>query len=395
MQSLQNIQLSPLSWDGTTLSLKPCGLQKLIPNHRFSFCWIYLLLLTWLTIRSSCPPSHHWASQGFHFAGLNPISLAGPSRWPGEGRNPEHINWTLGILRDRFLDTPSSPHTLHHWVPSYKHMVSPTIAVLMTQLYLCCLADISAWMKEHHLQLNLAKTELLVFPATPTLQHDFTIQIDSLTITPSSLVRNLRVIFDDQLTFKDHIAKTARSCRFALHNIRKIRPFLTQHAAQLLVQALVISRLDYCNALLAGLPSCTIKPLQMILKAAARLVFSEPKRAHVTPLYVSLHWLLVAARIKFKTLMLAYRTTTGSAPSYFHSFMTIYIPSRSLRSARERRLVVPSQRGTKSLSRTFSFTILGWWNELPTPIRNAESLKIFKRHLKTHLFSLHLTSASS
>ncbi len=73
------------------------------------------------------------------------------------------------------------------------------------------------------------------------------------------------------------IAKTARSCRFALHNIRKIIPFLTQHAAQLLVQALVISRLDYCNALLVGLPSCTIKPLQMIQDAEARLVFSKPK----------------------------------------------------------------------------------------------------------------------
>ncbi len=100
----------------------------------------------------------------------------------------------------------------------------------------------------------LAKTELLVFPATPTLQHDFTIQLGSSTITPSASVRNLGVIFDDQLTFKEHIAKTARSCRFALHNIRKIRPFLTEHAAQLLVQALVISRLDYGNALLAGLP---------------------------------------------------------------------------------------------------------------------------------------------
>ncbi len=42
-----------------------------------------------------------------------------------------------------------------------------------------CLVDISAWMKEHHLQLNLAKTELLVFPANPTLQHDFTIQLGS------------------------------------------------------------------------------------------------------------------------------------------------------------------------------------------------------------------------
>ncbi len=216
----------------------------------------------------------------------------------------------------------------------------PTVAARISG----CLADISAWMKEHHLQLNLAKTELLVFPATPTLQHDFTIQLGSSTITPSASVRNLGVIFDGQLTFKEHIAKTARSCRFALHNIRKIRPFLTEHAAQLLVQALVISRLDYCNALLAGLPSNTIKPLQMIQNAAARLVFNEPKRAHVTPLFVSLHWLPVAARIQFKTLMLANRTTTGSAPSYFHSLLWIYIPSRSLRSASERRLVVPSQR---------------------------------------------------
>ncbi len=135
-----------------------------------------------------------------------------------------------------------------------------------------------------HLQLNQAKTELLVFLDTQTLQHDFTIQLGSSTITPSSSVRNLGVIFDEQLTFKD---QTAQSCRFALHNIRKIRPFLTEHAAQLLVQALVISRLDYCNALLAGLPSNTIKPLQMIQNAAARLVFNEPKRAHVKSPIVS------------------------------------------------------------------------------------------------------------
>ncbi len=265
----------------------------------------------------------------------------------------------------------------------------PTVAARISG----CLADISAWMKEHHLQLNLAKTELLVIPATPSLQHDFSIQLCTSIITPSTSVRNLGVIFDDQLTFKEHIAKTARSCRFALHNIRKIRPFLTEHAAQLLVQALVVSRLDYCNALLAGLPSNTIKPLQMIQNAAARLVFNEPKRTHVTPLFISLHWLPVAARIKFKTLMLAYRTTTGSAPSYFHSLLRIYIPSRSLRSASERRLVVPSQRGSKSLSRTFSFTIPGWWNNLPTPIRNAGSLSIFKQQLKTHLFRHYLTSS--
>ncbi len=105
---------------------------------------------------------------------------------------------------------------------------------------------------------------------------------------------------------------------------------------------------------------------------------TSPKEPHVTPLFVSLHWLPVAARIQFKTLMLAYRTTTGSAPTYFHSLLRIYIPSRSLRSASEQRLVVPSQRGSKSLSRTFSFTVPGRWNDLPIPIRNAGSLSIFQ-----------------
>ncbi len=86
-------------------------------------------------------------------------------------------------------------------------------------------------------------------------------------------------------------------------------------------------------------------------------------------------------------------TERPQAQHYFHSLLRIYIPSRSLGSASERRLVVPSQRGSKSLSRTFSFTIPGWWNNLPTPIRNAGSLSIFKQQLKTHLFRHYLTSS--
>ncbi len=123
-------------------------------------------------------------------------------------------------------------------------------------------------------------------------------------------------MIDDKLNFLDHITKTAQSYRFALYNIRKIRPFLSEHASQLLIQALVLSRLDYCNTLLAGLPASSIKPLQLIQNAAAALIFNEPKITHVTPLFINLHWLPIAAHIKFKAIMFAFKTTSGSAPLY-------------------------------------------------------------------------------
>ncbi len=111
-------------------SLKPCESLKPTPNHQFSFCWICLPLLTLSITRSSCPPSHHWTSLGFHFAGLSLISLVGLSGWPGEGRNPKHINWSPGYPRDRFLDPSSTPHTLHH-NHSPEHSRSPFLAAGM------------------------------------------------------------------------------------------------------------------------------------------------------------------------------------------------------------------------------------------------------------------------
>ncbi|KAL3062001.1 hypothetical protein OYC64_010010 [Pagothenia borchgrevinki] len=162
---------------------------------------------------------------------------------------------------------------------------------------------------------------------------------------------------------------------------------------QLLVQALVISRLDYCNSLLAGLPACAIRPLQLIQNAATRLVFNLPKFSHTTPLLRSLHWLPVTARIHFKTLVLAYHAVNGSGPSYIQDMVKLYTPARALRSASAKLLAAPALRGGPKFpsAKTCRFAILApkWWNELPIDIRTAESLHIFWRRLKTHLFRLH------
>ena len=153
-------------------------------------------------------------------------------------------------------------------------------------------------MSAHHLRLILGKTELLFLPSKGCPLTDLSISIDNTTVVPSQTAKNLGVIFDNQLSFSVYITGTARSCRFSLYNIRKVRPLLTREATQLLVQSLVISHLDYCNVLLTGLPTSVIQPLQLIQNAAARLVYNQTKFSHVTPLFRNLHWLPISAHIK-------------------------------------------------------------------------------------------------
>ncbi|XP_064162051.1 uncharacterized protein LOC135238224 isoform X1 [Anguilla rostrata] len=203
--------------------------------------------------------------------------------------------------------------TVLNWIESYLSDRSFQVSARIT----ACLSDIQSWMVRHHLKLNPGNTIL----------------------TPSPSTRNLGVVMDNRLSLTEHISAVTRSCRFFLYNIRRIRPFLTTYSTQLLVQAVVLSRLDYCNSLLAGLPASSIRPLQLIQNAAARLVFNLPRHSHVTPLLTTLHWLPVMARIKFKTLVLAFKAARGSAPPYLRQLIRPYTPARPLRSAATCRLV--------------------------------------------------------
>jgi len=50
---------------------------------------------------------------------------------------------------------------------------------------------------------------------------------------------------------------------FFLRRLRSVRSQLGQDVTERLVCALVLSRLDYCNVVLAGLPASTLAPTQV------------------------------------------------------------------------------------------------------------------------------------
>ena len=82
---------------------------------------------------------------------------------------------------------------------------------------------------------------------------------------------------------KQHVCKVAAACFYQLRRLRQIRRRVGQDVTTRLVLALVTSRLDYCNSVLANLPQSTIEPLQRIQNAAARLIFDLGLWEHVTP----------------------------------------------------------------------------------------------------------------
>ena len=99
---------------------------------------------------------------------------------------------------------------------------------------------------------------------------------------------------------RDHVSRVARTCFFHLRRLLRLRRQLGRDVTARLVSALVLSRLDYCNAILVGLPQTTLSSLQRVLHAAARMVLNLRPCDHVTPALLELHWLPIAERIDFK-----------------------------------------------------------------------------------------------
>ena len=91
-----------------------------------------------------------------------------------------------------------------------------------------------------------------------------TIRVGDCDVSKVSVMRNLGAWFDDQLTMVVDITKISSAAFYHLHNIRRIRKYLSMDAAATLIHSFVSSRIDYCNSLLYGVPKCHIEKLQRV-----------------------------------------------------------------------------------------------------------------------------------
>ena len=233
-----------------------------------------------------------------------------------------------------------------------------------------CIKELRVWMARHRLMLNEDKTDfLLIGTRQQLLKVNFTrITLGSEVIECKPSVRNLGSWFDSQLNMSVHISKLCAAAFYHLHNISRIRRFLSFDSTKALVHALITSRVDYYNSLLYGLPATQLNKIQRVLNAAARLVCRSPRYCHITQLMYNLHWLPVNLRICSKVLSFVFKAIHGIAPSYI-SDLILENPNSSynLRLSSAGILLAFLYWKTKRTlgDRSFSVAAPTLWNKLP------------------------------
>ena len=103
-------------------------------------------------------------------------------------------------------------------------------------------------------------------------------------------------------------------------DLKRLRGYLTRDAALLAANALVKSRLDYCNSLFRSLSALDLRRLQCVQNSLARIV-ANTKYSHITPVRKSLHWLPIKHRSIFKVALLVYKFLHSGHPKYFEPFL--------------------------------------------------------------------------
>ena len=252
------------------------------------------------------------------------------------------------------------------------------------------LIDIKSWMDAVKLKMNPDITEYIMFGSRIQLSKCVTNSINVVEdlIESSECIRYLGGFLDSGMSFREHVKRKSRNAIVNFEKIRKIRSFLTEEAAEVLLLGLVMSHIDYGNCLLMGVPDITIKPYQRLQNMCAKLVLQKSKYDSATEALQRLHWLPIRARIEFKIVTITHQCVYGQAPDYLKCLLRKVSVNKQLRSAARKTydLEVPFNKAKTFGDRSFMYFAPLTWNQLPIDIKGEQNLVTFKHKCKTYFY---------
>ena len=239
------------------------------------------------------------------------------------------------------------------------------------------------------LKLNDSKPEFIMVGMRQNLEKagpDTVVKVGEDEIQNMKVVCDLGYHLDCELKSTVNVNKLSSYLYVTLWKISQIRHHLDMETTKMIVPALVLSKLDYCNSLLLGILDQNLRKLQRIQNIACMVIYRLNKHDHLTPHFINLHWLKIQERIIYNTATFVYKCIHDLASSYLSDLIDLQ-HGKQLRSANQIKLPVAKVR-TSIVARS-SFSVRGpkVWNELPLDVKTCETLDTFKRKLKMYLFT--------
>ncbi|CAH2099434.1 unnamed protein product [Euphydryas editha] len=150
------------------------------------------------------------------------------------------------------------------------------------------LKRIENWSESHTITLNPNKTKYLVFGTKKFLRElsdkDINIHLKGTRIDRVAEARNLGVIMDEKLRFHKHYINIVKNCYYRLKILYRFRDDIDVDLRIKLCESLVLSKLNYADAVTGPrLLSTTKRFIQQVQNACARYCFNIPSKEHVTP----------------------------------------------------------------------------------------------------------------
>ena len=171
-----------------------------------------------------------------------------------------------------------------------------------------------------------------------------------------------------------------------MRKIRHIRNYCSPNITKRLLNALVLSRIDYCCSLFYGIKNSEVIKIDRIIRSSVRLVHRLKRRDHaLTDTHqCNMKWLSFRKRCQFRLLCLTHKTLFLGRPAYLRALLTRRNILPHLRSSDATLLDLPV---TRNVMRSRSFTSMAptTWNLLPYRLRRLKSPHVFANSLKDYL----------
>ena len=149
-------------------------------------------------------------------------------------------------------------------------------------------------------------------------------------------------------------------------------------AAKVLMQGLMISKLDYCNALLLGVSDRQLNKHQKIQNMGCHVIDNLGKYDQVTDSMKDLHWLKMPEHSQFKTLITVYQCVNDLAPSFVKDLLNLDLSKKSFRSETQGKLPIPWFRMLQVRDSSIRYAGPRPWNALLECTRNAETFNFIQ-----------------